>query len=353
MEPTTSTLPESIMASARRWVVRLSDVHTAHERSEFENWLRQHPSHGVAYRSALQVWDAVAELKHLADHEDCTLPAPWYSRALSSLREGDEHEPASLRWSRAGLVAAMSLAGVLALSLLFHPDAAAPAGPRHATTIGQVRDVHLPDGSIVTLGAHSAIETRFTATERRLILLEGEAVFEVAHDTQKPFIVVADDILVRAVGTRFDVHRGTEQVRVTVMEGAVDVVEDRVTNLIPGVLAKRAKRVHGGEQITTHASAELDGVQPASVADYPAWHEGILRYQDASLADVVADANRYYRGQIVLSNPEIRALRVTASFGTTQIEQFVESLPGVLPVRIDHSSPGRIVVLPAGEHAAD
>ena len=95
--------------------------------------------------------------------------------------------------------------------------------PIYATEIGERRSITLADGSTVDLNARSRVRIEFSKKERRVDLLDGQALFQVTKDKNRPFIVSSGDATVRAVGTQFDVYRRTNSTTVTVLEGRVAV----------------------------------------------------------------------------------------------------------------------------------
>src|SRR5262249_27512759 len=112
-----------------------------------------------------------------------------------------------------------------------------------ATEIAQTRIVMLPDGSRVTLGAHSEIEQRFSANERRVVLTGGEAFFEVTHNPPRPFFVEAGQANVRVTGTKFNVSQRQSGVAVAVLEGEVHVASDRA------VTGSDMRILHAGQSV--------------------------------------------------------------------------------------------------------
>jgi transmembrane sensor len=102
-------------------------------------------------------------------------------------------------------------------------------------------------------------------------------------------------------------------------------------------------RLHRGEAVTASRSAQLSvyAVEPADIA---AWRSGRLLYDNAELRDVVADANRYARGRIVIADAQLEGLRVTTSFRTSQVEGMIETLQAVLPLVAERQADGQIVL---------
>jgi transmembrane sensor len=98
-----------------------------------------------------------------------------------------------------------------------------PTWQEFSTGTGEQRALQLEDGSVVHLNARSRIAILFSAETRDVKLLEGEALFEVHHDVQRPFQVFTRDALIRDIGTRFNVHHRADGVQVAVLEGSVEV----------------------------------------------------------------------------------------------------------------------------------
>jgi transmembrane sensor len=194
----------------------------------------------------------------------------------------------------------------------------------YATQLGEVRAIQLPDGSSLTLGAYSRATVKISATERRVKLNRGEAYFEVAKDAARPFFVDAESAAVRVVGTRFDVRLGSSRVRISVDEGAVAVND-------------RPAAVNGGQRIEVLPNGRLTEPTPIDEGETAAWREGRLVYDGAPLSEVVADLSRY-RSTVTLKSPAAGELRVTAGLRVEQIDQFVDRLPDILPVRVTRTA---------------
>jgi transmembrane sensor len=205
----------------------------------------------------------------------------------------------------------------------------------------------------VTLGPKSSLDVDFSASERR-VRLTGEAFFEVAHNAARPFLVEAGSALVRVVGTKFDVNQASETVRVSVLEGVVQVIPPR---LGPVASRRPSQLLRAGQhlEVALDPTVPVSGVSSPAAAAAPspatppgAWREGRLSYDNARLGDVVADLNRYYAPGVTLRGPGLGNLRVTASFKASQIPAFIASLDKVVPVQTDRSPGGAILVKARG-----
>lgn len=339
---------DGIDAQARRWLVLLSSATaTPQDRAAFQAWVAADPRHGQAYDAAERVWRAAEQLTHLRDHarpEDLDRFAVvgargWVRRLGDAVRR-----PAAL----AGGLATAAAAVLIALFATLGIDPTAPPAADYATQTAEIRDVTLADGSVVTLGARSRVDVAYSPTERRVILTEGEAFFAVVSDPARPFFVVADQAVVRVVGTRFEVRRATDRVRIAVAEGVVEVVveggptpADRRPDT-PTVPSKTL--LTAGQQVVAVRDRAVEPVRAIDRAAPGAWRDGRLYYEEASLIEVISDANRYFDGRIDLASDEIGDLRITGSFRTDRIKAMLATLERILPIDAERDRPGRVLL---------
>jgi transmembrane sensor len=310
-----------IKAECREWLALLhsGDASDA-DRARFTAWLSADPRHQQTYDGLQLLWRDISSLSQLKDLEP--VPPRPAERARSAAQ-------ATRRW--VPLAAAAVVAGLAVAILWTQPQSvdqpattAAVITEEHETQLGEVRAIHLSDGSTVTLGARSHITVQFGNGERRVRLAQGEAYFDIAKDASRPFYVTAPATAVRVVGTRFDVRVAEDHVRVAVDEGIV-AVNDRPASLTRG------------ERVDVLPDGALTGVTQVDGSEVAAWREGRLIYDGATLSEVVADLARY-RPKVTLNSAEAGKLRVTAGLRVEQIDQFVDRLPDILPVRVNRTS---------------
>jgi len=234
----------------------------------------------------------------------------------------------SRAWSRA-IAASFLLTIALASGWYLWPH-----GPIYRTDVGGLASVPLPDGSKVTLNTASEIRVALTETVRRVSLDRGEAFFEVAKDSTRPFVVTVGNKRVIAVGTKFSVRRSGDDIRVAVTEGKVRVESDSVSPLRSPVPMRGTEQDGSGEVFLTSgavASAGDDGIvileRPlAAMEDDLSWRRGYLTFHDSSLANVVAEFNRYNRHKMTIDDPDLAAIRISGTFRAVNYEAFVRIL---------------------------
>ncbi|AMX01288.1 FecR family protein [Microbulbifer thermotolerans] len=321
---------------AREWfMLRQERPLTPQEEAEFAQWMEA-PAHRRSYRQLEAICRGLIAIA--ATEEGARLRAQedrgprWQARLGNLLRTALTPAPAF----------ALALVLVTTAGLLLSHRDTAPLETYH-TEIAQTRILSLADGSQVTLGADSQIEVTFSEQRRDVALLKGQAFFSVAADKARPFYVKADTATIRVVGTRFDVHRAAGGVKVSVEEGTVDVTPGAHTS--QAVDNNSTVRLLAGQQIAI--STQGDGsVQQIPADTLASWRNGKLIYRDARLAEVVADANRYREGKIILGAPHLADLRVTTAFSVDQVETMIDMLEESLPVNVYREADNRIVIWP-------
>jgi transmembrane sensor len=306
--------------TAADWLARLAAPDLSEdELGRFDAWLAQ-PANAEAYDDALSI---TLELQAVA-------PA-----LLDELAQRPQRRPAASRgWLIAGgLAAAATIAIALTPTILIAPAGKAAA---FATDKGQRRAVTLADGSTVDLNAGSRLQVSLGASERRVVMGEGEAVFDVAHDPARPFVIAAGDRDVRVVGTRFDVRRRDGQLTVSVERGVVEV---EPADGAPG----RGFRLHPGQRLDHLEGAgdvKLTAIDPAQIAP---WKTGRLIFRDRPLAEVVADLNQQFAKPIVLQDAALGEARVSGVLVLDDEAAVIRRLALLAPIKALPSADGVIL----------
>ena len=271
----TQTLQERVDAArdaAADWVARLSLPTTGEaEWLAFDAWLESSEANRQAYDAAIGLW---SELE---------AAAPALNQALDAAQASSAARPANAnrRWAIAGgLVAA-----ALAVAVVPWGDVTAPTTP-YQTAKGERRVVILADGTRIDLNAGSHMTVRLGSKARRVPMDDAEAVFDVAKDSHRPFLITAGDRTVRVVGTQFNVRRRDGVQSVTVRRGVVDVLPTRGA-------AGQAYRLTVGQRLDHVEGADASTLRAAAPDEAMSWRTGKLIYRGEPLANVVADLNRY------------------------------------------------------------
>jgi len=214
----------------------------------------------------------------------------------------------------------------------------------------------LEDGTTVELNHGAVVAAVFSATERRATLVTGEALFEVAKDPRRPFVVHAGGVDVRAVGTAFTVRLEPGTVEVLVTEGRVAVARKESASPthearpppLSSALLPVTSEVTAGHRATVDLAAstppQIVPVSSQAIARQLNWQPQLLDFSSAPLGVAVAEFNRRNRVQFVLADPALAELPVIASIRSDNIEGFARFLDAAPSLRIERRSPTEIVV---------
>jgi transmembrane sensor len=289
---------------ASAWFARMNaDDVTADDRTRFEAWLRAHSCNAKAYAELSATWQELVKSGPLV-------------RAVSfgQVMNAASAPPAPRRrWAVAAVAAGI---GAMALGVGWNLYKQKEE-TRFQTAIGEQAAVALPDGSSFDLNTNSRIWVDYSQRQRVIRLERGEAFFNVAHDTQRPFWVRAGDYWVRAVGTAFNVYLTPSGVEVTVSEGTVNVVNATANEPPPSdaAITKSAAAVTAGEQADVRGRAEvIHELNSTLLSRRLAWRKSSLDFQDQPLGDVVNELMRYTTLKIEFDDDALRRLPVGGTF---------------------------------------
>lgn len=356
--------PAAQEQAALEWLARLDRGLTPEQEAEFERWLAGNPQHAEAFGEFDGTWSLLNRLRETPE-----------AAGARGRPDPDVFAPRRTRWSRARrwalpLAAAAVIAGGVLARWSASPGASrggAELTLAAASDASAPRRVALPDGSTIQLNRASGIEVRFSAAERRVVLVRGEAHFTVAGDPARPFIVRASGVDVRAVGTAFNVRLQPEAVEVLVTEGKVRVHDEQGRGLlradlpVASVGAAEARPAGGeralvaGEKVTIALALQSSAVPrratPVAVAAIDidralAWQARQLEFVSAPLAEMIAEFNRHNRQQIVIEDPGLAQQRFGGTFLPDDVAGFVRLLEAHFGV-VAERGPDKIVLRPA------
>ena len=313
---------ESARAEAVEWLLRLQAApEEPAVREEFDEWLASGESRRRAWRSVQRAWALSGDLPAPPEDRRPSVPVPPRVPGIG--------------WRILGL----GLAAIAAIH--FGPIIALQWMADYTTSIGELREVTLEDGSVVHLDAGSAIAVHYGTERREVSLLAGRAFFEVVAGTARPFVVRTDDATVSVTGTSFDVRTDDDGLSVAVLSGTIEVGG--------GAGSEPARRLTGGESLTIDRRSrkiEQARIPPQDVAS---WREGRLVVDGASLAEVVEELGRHYRGYIIIRDPDLAARCVTGVFDLRRPLDALQAIAGSQRASITRITPYLLLL---SSHAA-
>ncbi|WP_187471083.1 FecR family protein [Luteimonas viscosa] len=311
---------------AAEWLVRLdSETCTASDMEAFERWRGADPLHAVAFRQAEAMW---------RDSRAVIRDGLVLGHAADLARWGPDIRAARYGGRRAAWLAiAAALTAMVVAMIIYDPlsPKAPPPGTRYATAVGEQRDIRLADGSTLTLDTQTVLVERFSESERRVDLQQGQVQFDVEGGPGWPFVVHAGGGTVTAVGTRFQVRVAGAGSSVTLLHGVVHVAERGWDG------SGRIDILQPGQRIRLDANGRLGEVEIANVGAAEGWTQGKLHVDDWTLREFVAELNRYSVVQLRIDDPAIGDVRLSGVFQTRKrqnLERLLEQGWGIQSRRV-------------------
>lgn len=336
---------QAIQSEAAEWVLRLDEERLSlPARTELLGWLKQSPQHIEEFLFATAAWHELDDIDSQERLDVRSLIAEAESNVVTLGdtavdTEADDTATRHRAWWIGGIAATVLLTvGAVLTSSLLSPT------HHYETGVGQQTLFTLADGSIVHLNTQSELTVRITKDSRDLELVQGEAMFEVAKDSSRPFRVRSGEVTVEAIGTQFNVYRREDGVHITVVEGTV-----KVETVVPAAKPEPAAAtitLNAGEEARSNRSGDVARIEAPDVEKHTAWREQRLVFRGDSLAAVAAEFNRYNQLQIVIAAPPSVTRPITATFDAHDPESFVAFLERDPALRVVRTS-GGIEIRPA------
>ena len=356
-----------IYEEASEWFIefRSGEVQVV-ARRRFMTWLRTSPEHVRAYVELAAIWNEGIPLDPRRQIDESQIieqalreanvislelapearGSPFVETRQRSVTRAHDNAHSSTvmpRQRRRGtgiLVAAALALAAVGVASWFHAERGV-----YSTEVGEQRSVTLPDGSAMNLNAKTRLRVAFSDHGRDIELLEGQALFQVAKDSARPFIVTSNKVRVRAVGTQFVVYRHDGGTTVSVIEGRVSVTEPFQQSSSNGQLAPAAPGnsallarppgemlLSAGEQAVVSTEAALKSPKP-NISAQTAWLQHSLVFESATLAEVAEEFNRYNHRRLVIRSPELYDFHITGTFSSTDpgsLLRFLQTRPGII-----------------------
>lgn len=294
---------------AARWLIRQEEPEWSDaDQAGLDAWLVESAEHKIALWRLRDSW---SKGDRLASRRVQRMDPPEPPRRRS-------------RYVVAGFAAAV-LVAILVTPLFF----LAP-GDRFETAKGVQQTTRLADGSRVELNTATRLRADIGAERRDVWLDEGEAFFEVTHDAARPFVVHAGPHTVTVLGTKFSVRREGGQVRVSVLEGRVRLDDkDRPRSAKADVLTA------GAIARTADAGVIIRQASPERVEDDLSWRSGMLVFDQVTLAEAVAEFNRYNERQLVIADSAVSDIRIGGRLQARSVDGFARLLQRTYGLRIE------------------
>ena len=349
-EPSNAENSAPLEATASAWLARRDRGLTAAEQDGYFEWLRADPRHGAMIAHLEKTWGALDALAEWRPTHS-TRPNPDLLATPTPFRKSGWARrikcPLTIR-TLAAAAAAVVVAGVFVFQSV-SPESPASSGT--VRVIPSPERLTLEDGSVVELNHGGKLEIDFSSETRRVRLVRGEAHFTVTKNPARPFIVEANGVAVRAVGTAFNVRHSAAAVEVLVTEGQVQVERSIavVAASAPTPLPPAPTALVAGERAivdTTAPTAQLvvATVGPTEIAHALSWQGVRLEFAELPLAEVVTEFNLRNRQQLFVGDAATGRLRVSGSFRADNVDGFVRLLEASFGVSAQRRADGALVL---------
>lgn len=320
-----------IRMEACEWIIRIDGgaVNEA-DLAALRAWLARSPGHKAAFEAAA------------ANFMDVNDILSTVGTAVHDMEQGGARPSRGGRlfneWSwgrRAAMAAAAALVLVVSASLFFEGRDSAQQGNiqpiAYSTPVGQKKTITLEDGSSVIINTGSEITAEFSDHVRRIQLVRGEALFDVASDVNRPFRVYTNNVVVSALGTVFSVRVSEKEVEVFVEEGRVELTANVTAEPQEGgapALQQVSSILSAGAVAQYNAEIQQTSEMndPAFIARRLAWRQGMLVFDNEPLSFVVEEFNRYTTSEIRISDNDVADINIGGAFPLGETAALLDAL---------------------------
>jgi len=306
---------------AALWILRQEEADWNDARQEeLDVWLAESALHRAAYLRLRHSWRQADGIARDRGHARSTIGGTTGARNPER------------RWQPWTLAASLAALIGVGTSSLWH-DPVPVAVTAYSTPVGAHETIALSDGSKLELNTATQVRTAISTGAREIWLDRGEAYFEVARRDGQPFIVHAGVRKVTVLGTKFSVRRDGDKVSVAVVEGRVRVDDAR------NPAAVRSAIINGGDLAIARGPSALIAVRAEEkVAEALAWRDGMLNFSDTTLADAAAEFSRYGGRPILVTDPQVAAIRIDGAFRADNVDAFLRLLRDAYDLRVEENS---------------
>jgi ferric-dicitrate binding protein FerR (iron transport regulator) len=356
----------SLGLEASQWLVRLTDTelppndalfYREKRTQAFLSWLRRSARHVVIFLDTYETYQRLGYIDPQKRIDVAALAQQARAESVDTWLPGIDahHQPTQFKqrrsqWrtlSRTNITRWAAATGIVSVGLILITKAWRPELFEHAaatstfysTDVGERRAIQLEDGSQLTLNTASNVEILFTPMTRQERLINGEVFIKVQHQPRRPFWVTIDDVKIVDIGTQFDVYRLSNSIRVSVLQGSVQL---RCTCSLNSDLfgGDQAEIALEGPSATLHRRRSSVNELERAIA----WTEGHLSFNGESVSDVTREFNRYTSRHFVIADPSIAHYRIAGIFPSTDPDKLLEMLHarGIESLPLDSNDPTAI-----------
>ncbi|NMM40600.1 FecR family protein [Pseudoalteromonas arctica] len=281
------------------------------QQQAFLHWLNEHPEHHAVYQQSQQVDQLLAQFDNMQ---------------TAAINSSVKHFGFSKVWAIAACVAILMIS---LTSYQFWPSSNNPNfNAQYRSARAEQLDFVLPDGSKLSLDAQTQLALEFDTNQRLTHLKQGRALFDIAKNPQRPFIVNTDRANITVLGTRFSVDNKSNSTRISVEHGRVKVQSTRHSHHL-------IELIQGQQAVLNDQGVDVHSMNPKLVG---AWRNGRLVFNNVPLIEACAEFNRYHDADFKFTDFSVNNMMLSGTFTASELDNFLALLPHVLPVKIEKNN---------------
>ncbi len=333
---------DAMFDQASLWIARMDRSMTAQECEAFKAWLGENTQHQQLIIEMASMWDKMDALENLAD----LFPEANKKSAMST-------QSKSKQWGLA-LAASFVLAvlfGLLTNNDLSHFFNSGQEFVRYETAVGESSTIYLPDNSKVLLNTNSILMVTYTDDYRLLELQRGELHVDVAHDKTRPLSVIANQKVIQAVGTAFNVQVSSQEIELIVTDGKViigELTEQQEVNEEVLSIPINSLAVSKGEiaslAVLESGADKVTAINAKMIEQSLSWRQGNLVFKGETLAQAMAEVSRYTSVKFEIADEELKHMKIAGRFKTGDVKGLIGALNHNFNIKVDRVNKSLIVL---------
>ena len=324
------------------WLAKMDRTLTSDEELRFKEWLKEDKSHQPMLFKMAALWDKMSELKRLSK----LFPEP---SELERSSKGNRitHWPMNL----AASVLLVLFVGIVSMGDSFKSLTNSNRlvySITYETQIGENRIIYLPDNTKISLNTDSQVSVEYYEDYRVLKLKRGELHVQVAHDKSRPLSVLANNKVIQAVGTAFNVQKNHFDIELIVTEGKVIIgqfdplqpFEEDVLNISSDAIA-----VTKGEYISLGlVKNKPQKIDSRTLSDNLSWQKGNLVFNGETLEEALKEVSRYTSVKFIIRGDDLKNIKIAGRFKTGDIDGLIRALSGNFNIKTERVGDESIVL---------
>ena len=335
-------MDERILEQASQWLLKQADKPLPEqEKNEFDNWLAESEAHRNAYRQMQALWQHLPQSEALQAHQQSSTrqSSAQQSSTTQAQPGGKKRSSSWLSIDWRAPVLAFSLLIAVFFGWFLQPDPIVET-QIYATQVGEINQIELTDGSVITLGGNTQLVVSLQEQQRNVRLHKGEAYFDVAHDKTRPFVVTNDETQIKVLGTEFAVQALSTSLQLEVAQGAVEITD------MQAIYYNRVKNrvLTAGEAITYSDTKGLTEVAKVDGELIGNWRDKRFNFNNQTLDAIAERLNLYYPPGIVIASDSLKHKAINSSFRLEQLDTFLAGLSMSDDIDVIKREDGKIII---------